>query len=40
MCLNGQDLVLGENDTLPELKGVPVSGEVQLPAYACAFYVI
>ena len=40
MCLNGQDLVLGENDTLPELKGVPVSGEVELPPYACGFFVI
>ena len=40
MCLNGKELVLGENDELPELKGVTVSGTVELPAYGCAFYVI
>ena len=40
MCLNGETLALGENDTLPELKGVAVSGNVTLPAYACAFYVV
>ena len=40
MCLNGQPLQLGENDALPTLNGVAVSGEVKLPAYACAFYVI
>ena len=38
--LNGKELVLGENDTLPELKGEAVSGTVELPAGACAFYVI
>ena len=40
MCLNGQPLPLGENDALPALDGAAVSGEVKLPAYACAFYVI
>ena len=40
MQLNGKDLVLGENDELPELKGAAVSGTVELPAYCCAFYVL
>jgi len=40
MCLNGKELVLGENDELPELAPVTVSGTVELPAYGCAFYVI
>ena len=40
MSLNGRELVLGENDELPELTGVTVSGTVELPAYGCAFYVV
>ncbi|MBR5125648.1 MAG: beta-glucuronidase [Oscillospiraceae bacterium] len=40
MCLNGKELVLGENDALPELTGVKVSGKVELPAAACAFFVL
>ena len=40
MQLNGKDLVLGENDELPPLEGVKVSGTVELPAYGCAFYVL
>ncbi len=40
MCLNGKELVLGENDALPELNGVTVSGKVELPAAACAFFVL
>ena len=40
MCLNGKELVLGENDALPELKGVTVSGKVELPAAACAFFAV
>jgi len=40
MCLNGKELVLGENDELPELNGVTVSGKVELPAAACAFFVL
>ena len=40
MCLNGKELVLGENDELPALESVSVCGTVELPAYGCAFYVI
>ena len=40
MQLNGKELALGENDTLPEMKGAAVSGTVEQPAYSCAFYVL
>jgi len=40
MCLNGRELVLGENDALPALTGETVSGTVEVPAQGCAFYVI
>ncbi len=40
MCLNGKDLVLGENDALPGLTPVTVSGTVELPAASCAFFVL
>ena len=40
MCLNGKELALGENDELPELSGVCVSGKTEVPAYGCAFYVL
>ena len=41
MCLNGQSLALSENDELPQLSGVTVpAGKTELPAGACAFYVI
>ena len=40
MCLNGKPLALGENDELPELAGIPVSGTLELPAHSCAFYVV
>ena len=41
MCLNGNPLALGENDELPALEGVSIgAGKTQLPAGACAFYVI
>ena len=41
MCLNGKPLTLGENDALPQLAGVSVpAGKTELPAGACAFYVI
>jgi len=32
--------VLGENDELPCLDGSAVSGRVELPAGACAFFVL
>ena len=40
MLLNGKELVLGENDELPEMKGEAVSGTVTLSAGACAFFVV
>ena len=40
MDLNGKELVLGENDELPEFTPVTVTGTVELPAYSCAFFVI
>ena len=40
MCLNGKALELGGNDALPTLEGVAVSGTVELPASACAFFVL
>jgi hypothetical protein len=40
MCLNGKELVLGENDELPALEGVAVSGKLEIPATACAFIVL
>ena len=40
MLLNGKELTLGENDALPEMKGITVSGTVELPAAACAFFVV
>ena len=40
MTLNGRPLTLGENDELPALEGVKVSGEVVLAPGACAFFVI
>ena len=41
MCLNGKALILGNDDALPELSGefVP-AGKTELPAGACAFFVI
>ena len=40
MCLNGKELVLGENDTLPELTGVKVSGKVEVAPGSCTFIVL
>ena len=40
MTLNGEDLQLGENDELPELKGKTVSGTVELAPGSCAFFVL
>ena len=40
MCLNGKPLALGENDELPALDGVSVSGSLELPAHGCAFFVL
>ena len=40
MCLNGRELVLGENDALPDLSGETVSGSLKLAPGACAFIVL
>ena len=40
MYLNGNPLELGENDELPKLDGISVSGEVTLAPGSCAFFVI
>ena len=40
MCLNGHDLVLGENDELPDLSGAPVAaGKIELAPMTCTFLV-
>ena len=40
MLLNGKELVLDENDELPALEGVKVSGKVELAPGSCAFFVV
>ena len=40
MLLNGKELVLGENDALPALDGVTVSGKVEVAPGGCTFFVI
>ncbi len=41
MTLNGRDLVLGENNELPDLSGAPLAaGTVELAPMTCAFLVI
>ena len=40
MCLNGQELVLGENDELPELTGVTANGKVEIAPGGCTFIVL
>ncbi len=40
MCLNGKELVLGENDELPELTGVAASGKVEVAPGGCTFIVL
>ena len=40
MLLNGKELKLGENDELPELAPVAVSGTVELAPGSCAFFVL
>ena len=40
MTLNGRDLVLGEDDTLPCLCGEVVSGTIELPPATCTFLVL
>ena len=38
--VNKLALFLGGNDALPELKGVTVSGSVELAPGSCAFFVL
>ena len=40
MLLNGKELVLGENDALPELAGVPATGKVEIAPGGCTFIVL
>jgi len=40
MLLNSMPLELGADDALPEMKGVAVSGSVELAPAACAFFVL
>jgi hypothetical protein len=40
MLLNGRELVLGENDALPELSGVTASGTVEVAPGSCTFIVV
>ena len=41
MSLNGKELVLGENDQLPDLSGKPVSaGKLELAPATCTFIVL
>ena len=40
MCLNGKELVLGENDELPELNGVTMEDTVDIAPGSCAFIVL
>ena len=40
MCLNGEELVLGENDELPALTGVEASGKIEIAPGGCTFIVL
>lgn len=40
MYLNGKALTLGDDDTLPELEGVNVSGSIEVEPGSCAFIVM
>ena len=40
MLLNGKELVLGENDTLPALEGVTVCGTAEVAPGGCTFFVL
>lgn len=41
MTLNGRDLVLGENNELPDLSGAPVAaGTIELAPMTCTFLVV
>ena len=38
--LNGKELTLGENDELPAMEGVEVSGTIELTPGTCTFLVM
>ena len=40
MTLNGNPLVLGENDELPALDPIKATGTLEIPATNCAFVVL
>jgi len=40
MLLNGKELVLGENDEIPELTGVTMEGTVEVAPGGCTFFVL
>jgi len=40
MTLNGEELALGENDSLPAFNGVTVSGTVEVAPGSCTFFVL
>ena len=40
MLLNGKELLLGENDMLPELVGTKTFGKVEITPGGCTFLVI
>ena len=40
MLLNGNELVLGENDALPALCGVTAEGKVEVAPGGCTFIVM
>ena len=40
MSLNGRELVLGENDELPELTGVTMEGTLEVAPGSCVFILL
>ena len=40
MLLNGEELVLGENDELPALNGVTMEGTVEVAPGGCTFILL
>ena len=40
MLLNGKELVLGENDELPEMTGVIAEGSIEVAPGGCTFIVL
>ena len=40
MLLNGKELILGENDEIPELNGVTMEGTVEVAPGGCVFFVL